>query len=976
MKVVTTKLSTHSLMVWSYLKGNNIRSFSPGTRILLSILVILSVMLPREAVAQTATISGEVIDVSSGEALSGVGVDLQGVDLATTTNANGRFILHQAPSGDYHLEITHPGYLTRHIPISIDGDRSLEQPIELSLDADASGLVADTRLSAQPRALTRQYESVSFSSVISSEQLDRFADYSVQDALARFPGVQVDAHREVNLRGVGRNMHYATVDGQRMSTTGMGDRGIELGSLSLDMIQDVEVIKVLTPSMDADAVGGVVNLNTRRPVARERQISVRLGGGGHTRYLNHMGPASRASVSYAEAVTEDLFLSANMNHQLDLRGRESLQVGYNVAEFGNDGPDDVIEFISPEFQTHGQSRVGGDIQLRFQASEQTSLYFQGLMNLSDNERIRHSNLFHTQGDWLHADTTGLQGEQGTYDYNVQLQSFDIHQYNVRAGARHELARINLDYNLGWTMGQVELEQDSPHFQWSGMDYVINWENRNRPSMHIINAPLQRDGSVSPLRVRLQHHDRLRQRHVDNSFSGEVNFEIPFNLGTFQLGSSARFTFKDGFFNDARYSIFGPLNVGTYENTRTDGIDIFDEREYRIPQFVDPHGARAFYGGNRPRMSRDDNRHFQRSEVWNYGASEHIYAGYAMTTLGFGGLTLSIGARMEHTEAQYDGRKPSFDDQGRLNESPDTSDVASYSNIFPNAQLVYGLGDRTNIRAAFSRSIARPDFNRLAPFEQLNVQDTTLFRGNSGLEPMISDNLDLLFDHYYSGSGALTLGLFYKQLSGFVVERNRSRQIVRGEYPDFDVLFEDEDVLEVSVHERLFVNGDETAELYGFEASWQQNLNFLPGFLSNFGTFANYTWSHSVYDVDYRDDEVQLPMQRPHVVNAALDYSQGRFSTQVSYHWAAAAVNGLQETRSLAPAIDENEAIYMDRYQDGWKDLSVTFRLRISNNFRFWADASNILTNDRVQYARDRDLYPVRTDRNAGRSFMVGIRYDL
>ncbi|MEX0686658.1 MAG: TonB-dependent receptor [Balneolales bacterium] len=827
-------------------------------------------------------------------------------------------------------------------------------------------------LNAYANARSRQMESLNFSTVISSERLGRFADYSVEDALAHVVGVQAGRRGEINLRGVGYNRYNVTVDGVRMGSTGKGDRGFDLGSISLDMVQEVEVLKVLTPDMDADALSGVVNLITRRQDINERGFSAILGGGGNTRYLDLLGPDNRASLSYWDNPTEVLSLSMNLSYQVDRRGWESLGVGYDVIN-GQDGmPVDVIDNISPAIQTNGQNRIGGNLRLNYQPNDQTTYHVQTMINHTDRELIRHRNTLNTQGDWITPDNTG---NQGTYDYDMQLQNFNIQQHIVQAGAKHEFARINLDYNIGWEFGSIKEEMDNPHFQWSGLEYAINWENRTKPIMEVTNPPLQRDGTVNPRRVGLEHHDRILERHVDNTYSGRVDVEIPFTLGAFKIGSSARFTSKDGFYNDSRYTIFGPLSVGTYDRARYDGIDIFDQEEYRIPIFIDPYSARAFYTGNRPRMQRDDDMHFENSEIGNYSAIENILAGYGMTTLKLGNLSLYGGIRLEHTGANYEGRRPLFDDQGRLVESPDSNVNASYINLFPNAQLVFSLGSQTDIRAAYSRSIARPDYNRLAPFEQIHVQDTTIIRGNPSLDPMVSDNVDLLFEHYYNDSGAFTLGMFYKQLSGFTSERERITNIQEGEFAELDVLFS-EGVTEIPVQERIYQNNDEKADIYGLEVSWQQSLTFLPGFLSNFGTYANYTWSQSVLDVDYRDDDVRLPGQSPHVLNAAIDYNQGRFSTQLSYHRTSSFIQNLRHTRSMAPSIDQNDNIYMDRYQDGWSDLSFTFRFRVSNHYQLWADVSNILGEKQIQYAHTRNLYPVESEMQGGRAFLLGVRYDL
>jgi hypothetical protein len=100
-----------------------------------------------------------------------------------------------------------------------------------------------------------------------------------------------------------------------------------------------------------------------------------------------------------------------------------------------------------------------------------------------------------------------------------------------------------------------------------------------------------------------------------------------------------------------------------------------------------------------------------------------------------------------------------------------------------------------------------------------------------------------------------------------------------------------------------------------------------------------------------------------------------FFSQISYHWTASYLSSLG-SNGAAPSVHGQDSVYLDRYQDGWSDLTASFRFRISNQFRFWADASNLLGTERVLYQYSRQFYPTQIDYNGGRNFRIGIRYDL
>jgi hypothetical protein len=112
-------------------------------------------------------------------------VVIQGTNHGATTDVDGRFTVRRAPAGDHILEIRYLGYVTQEVPISVSADERTEQNIELAGDVivgDEGFVVGYQR--GQARALTRQRESPNIRSVISSEQMDRFADVTVEGALA------------------------------------------------------------------------------------------------------------------------------------------------------------------------------------------------------------------------------------------------------------------------------------------------------------------------------------------------------------------------------------------------------------------------------------------------------------------------------------------------------------------------------------------------------------------------------------------------------------------------------------------------------------------------------------------------------------------------------------------------------------------------------------------------------------------------
>jgi len=924
------------------------------------LLVLLLIGYTYELNAQSGIISGQISDAESGEALTGVSVALPGTNNKVISDINGRFILRSIPFGEHSLIVSSFGYQTQDVSISVTDSERPYLNIELVADTIFEGdeIFMKRRKKANSHALNRQKEGFNFSYILSGEQVDRYSDYTVAEALARIPAVQLGHQGDINIRGTGYNLYNVTVDGQRLGTTGKGNRSIDLASISIDNIKELEVKKVVTPDMDAEALGGVVNINTIRPIKGNRELSVRVDGGANTRYFDQSGIESRAAIKYSDSPQEDLSYSVRLSHQRDQSPFESLQLDYDVMDFGN-GISDVIERVSPSLQSDERNRLDAGLHLLYEPSDRSSFNLRGLYINDNREFIRHGIGWSAGGDWIDQNTTGDIGSQGFYDYEAVIRDTEIQHYSIQLSARHLFDRFDLAYNAGWVQGSIDQQEDIFPFQLGGLNYDINWNNRNRPFMSVNNLPLQHDSTIDPRRVGFQEVDRIYNNHIDNKYTGRIDLEIPFRLGELSIGSSALLTFKDGDFSDSRYNYLRARNLHQFKLIRDERYRVFNQDEYYVPQFVDPHAARMFYYGNRPIFTLDQARYHERTHIWNYSVNENIYSSYGMTTLELNRLTFLLGVRMEHTVSKYDGRIVEFDDIGTFLEFNDSMQSNNYTNFFPNAQLIYGFGDNTKIRLAYSQTIARPNFNYLAPFEIINAQTSTIFSGNPELSPMFSNNIDFNVEHYTSNYSYFAVGLFYKELTDFVYQTQAT--IESGDLEGWT--------------EQTFVNGDK-AEIYGVELTWQQNFTFLPGFLSNFESFVNYSWIQSFFDTYSRDDEVALPGQSPHIINAALGYNQGRLTSQISYHWSAAYINRLADNRQQAPSIDSSNLVYMDLYEDGWSDLSISMGFRISNNFRLWANASNLLNTEIIRYEQNRGLYPRVIDNRGGRELKLGIRFDL
>ena len=110
----------------------------------------------------------------------------------------------------------------------------------------------------QAKALNQQKTNVNVSNVISADQIGRFPDSNIGDALKRVPGIAMQNDqgeaRNIVVRGLASELNSVTLNGNRIPSAEGDNRKVQMDVIPSDMIQTIEVNKTLTPDMDADAI--------------------------------------------------------------------------------------------------------------------------------------------------------------------------------------------------------------------------------------------------------------------------------------------------------------------------------------------------------------------------------------------------------------------------------------------------------------------------------------------------------------------------------------------------------------------------------------------------------------------------------------------------------------------------------------------------------------------------------------------------
>jgi TonB-dependent receptor len=856
-------------------------------------LALFASPLPAPAVAGDGVVSGVVLDSRASSALPGALVRIEGSSLEAVADSRGRFRIAGVPDGERVVEVSYLGFEPGRLAVRVENGRTPDVEIALRLRGfEETVTVEAPLLEGQARALNQQQNSTRIVNVVSADQIGNFPDPNAAEALQRVPAISIERDqgegRYVLVRGTEARLNSMTINGERIPSPEGEIRSVALDVIPADLLESIEVSKTLTPDMDADAIGGAVNLLT--PQAPERPRAFLSAAGGYNSISE--GGIGRAVGSWASRFAEGkagLVLSGS--YMKTNRGSHNFEVDYD------DGDLDTLEY---RHYTVDRERFGLNAALDYRLDGGGELVFRGLYNdYSDFELRRRKQ-------------SQVADERIERELKDRLETQKI--YSLSGMGRHFLSGgWALDYSASYS----HAEEDEPEAYYSTFrqDDVVFAPNVSADAIDpddIQANPLNEDSAQS----------LLDEQSSEDNFTSDRDFTTAFNLSR-ALGASSQSIFKLG----AKYRdkakrrenstlLFGPdgdFPLTSYTDPGFEPATTIIDGRYVMGPFVGSSQGRSLIAGFPGERDPE-------ADAANYDATERIAAGYLMARLGVGERLLLVpGIRAEWTDIDYTGNELVFDDEGDCVSTTPTTGADRYSTWLPGVNLRYRIDTRSNLRAAATRSLARPNYFDLVPYALVLREDLEIERGNPSLRPTTSWNLDLLYERFLDRVGVVSAGVFHKRLDDYIYFFTEG-QTIDGER--FDV--------------REPRNG-ESATLTGFEVALQSRLSFLPAPLDGLGFYGNYTFTDSEAVFPDREGEsASLPGQSRHVGNFALSYEKGGFSGRVALNFHGKYISEVADEAA-------EDVYYDDRVQ-----LDIAASHRITRGLRLFVELNN-LTNEPLRY---------------------------
>ncbi len=903
----------------------------PLRRVLAPFLT-LTLLLPVCAPAQTApagAIRGVVVNDATGNFVEGAVLTLAGTNRSAVSDSQGRFHFGALPAGDYRVRAESAGNAAGERLVAVGPGATATPTLRLGSEIVAmEKLMVTAQAEGQSQALNVQKNAENIRKVVSQDALANSRLGEVGEVLQALPGLylEISTHQpsRPNIRGLGSEFNSITFDGVRIGNTN-NDRSDGVSGYPAESLARVELMKSVTPDMEGDAIGGSINLVSRRAFdLSERVLKLNLGGAYNNQQQNW---DKQVNLEYADRFGPEgrLGVYSSINHYRSDRGYHTSSISYQVDAADNYNIatytlQDRVEDDSWKFKYTGS--------VDYKLSDATVLWARGLFS-NDTRYLEDRRTIYRPGTRTNITPNSASSRNGRVDVDRQYREPISTSGQLSIGLESRFDRWNLDARLSYGRATNEYQETfTPVFSFNGTDLSYDRSIREFPLFRVDNGIALNDPA------RLSHRSIARTQHPsrDQEFSVDFNARrelagLPFNG---YVKSGARAKFRNWVFGGdsqlGNWTYTGPQAAGAlaenYVNDRffrpSHGRAILSPLAPDISRFLD-----AFWN-RRGEFTRTDNASDILIEANRRATEENIYATYLMGSATFGRLNVVTGARIEHTE--FEGKARELDTpRGVLVSSTVVRNSTRYTNVLPGLHFNYGLRPNVVLRLSLNRTVARPSPTDMLPSRRVDDDARTLTDGNPNLDVTESDNIDASIEYYLKPLGVVSVGAFRKSIDGFYF--TTASTVVGGEYDGY----------------RLSrVEMGRGGKVSGLEVEWQQRLAFLPGAWGGLGFGANHTWLDATGRYPTRPgDNLTFIGTAKRTGNVNVSYVRRGLDLRLFYNLRGDYLSSVGARRAL------------DVYEKERATLDFSAKHRFTRRLSAYANVKNITDAPKITYQGSR-----------------------
>jgi TonB-dependent receptor len=897
------------------------------------VVLLLCLSCPPSFAQKTAVLSGAIRDAQNGDALPGANILLVGTGMGSTSDVSGKYSIRNIHAGTYTVRVTYVGYKTITRPISLADDADVHQDFKLTAVAlEGETVVVTAQASGQNEAINRQLASMPVMNAVSAARIQELPDANAAESVGRLPGVSIirtgGEGSQVVVRGLSPHYNQITIEGVEQSsnvnssnnitawaisqseaiTSSLGDRGMDLSMISSTMLGGIEVIKAITPDMDATVLGGVVNFEMRKAAKHSaisdmtRSWSPRFDLLAQSSYNNLKDTYSDYRfVGSAESRFFDDSFGIFVQGSAERRNLSANELGvdYNLADkdHGDAGIPELGDIRLADI-VRSRERVGGTLVLDYDHGS-------GEIGLLNTFSTSHTNAIRNGEtmSWRASDITfSVEDTRNTLTNvnNILSVKQEVGNFRVSAKASHNYSETSNpeDISIGfWQRTET------------GFDNRGDLSGVHPKDIAALATPNAKSAVFSSLRISsVLSKERTWNASLDLEASlpsiagiaGTVKiggaflrrsreYDINTNAGgNWWLGGSAVSYILEKY---PEYALPGSGLIGMpYFVTPGHTPGGFLNGEYLLAYSLSPDPMWRVLDYFKAGDPETDPNNKVESRFNDYSGDEEKSAAYAMCTMHIGdNIRIMPGVRYQNLTTTYTAMR-GMSVPGGI-QGNDTTVTQSHGYFLPMVHARYEPFEWLQIHFAYTNTLNYPDYSTFTP--RYYVGPANIYYNNWRVAPARSENFDLVVALHSNALGLVTVDGFTKRIKDLVFY-SRTYRSKLAEYPDLPPL--GNQLFEFNT----YINNPYPVSVMGIEAEWQTNLWYLPEPFSGLVFNINYThifsearYPKSVVNNTYDDEghftqtvvdtfyTTRLLNQPNDILNLSLGYDYGGLSARLS-----------------------------------------------------------------------------------------------
>lgn len=774
------------------------------------------------------------------------------------------------------------------------------------------------------KALLRQRNADTISNGISADSIGQLPDANVSEALQRLTGVSVERDqgegRFVRVRGLSPDLNSVSIDGQSIPSPEAGRRAVALDVVPSELVESLVVNKTLTPDMDANTLGGSIELNSISAFDKKDFFySVDV----EDSYDDNTGESSPK-------------FSAAASNIFELSGEKSIGIAAAASwydrDFGSDNTEtggswevEDGQYLLEEFELRdyeiNRERTGLALNIDYRDGDDREVYLKTLYSEFSDLETRHAAII----EFDEALPAGERGDDAEAVRELKNREETQEIISFVFGGVERSGKWTTEYSIGYSEASEDLPDGIAGAVFEANDGFNNAGfTSTKKALPIIDESFYSAETFELVEV-----------ETENTLAEDkqTSFTLDFTRETEWFGHDGKIKFGG---KASQREKTNEATTWVYEDFEDAGIDAGSLSmsalssgtvDYGLGRFgpaISNSGVRSIINGLDADYYIDD----EESTINDFEIDEDTQAMYFLGQVDVDQWWFMAGVRYEAADITSKGF--GYEDGEAVANKVEND----YEEILPGLHARYTMDENTFVRMAWSNSLVRPTFEQLSPGFVIDGDEAEF--GNPELDPLESSNFDIGIERYMGNAGIFSAYLFYKNIENFVYQTDLAGS---GEYIDFDEAV-------------TFVNGDE-AEVSGIEINYSKKFDELPAPWNGMLVIANATFTDSEAEIQGFDDgdaitrDIELPSQSDTTANFVLGYETDKYSLRVAANYKSEYLLEVQDT------LDSD----LDLYVDEQIHVDFTARYYITPTAQVYFEANNI--NDEAYY-----VYTGRSNYNA------------